>query len=1236
MILEPAVTVQTLAETIARRDPAATRGSQPKNVTLAVVTASGEDRLLPANASVAEAALQNGSVVRVAESSVADGHSHAPTVAVLRVIDGPDVGREFQLPRGTAYIGRDRWCDVQLNDPLVSKRHAKLHLTSVAELVDTNSSNGILVDSEPVQRVLMRPDDVVVLGDSAISVTFNGVAAATNASGGTTIDFNRSPRLEPYFQGCEFDAPELPERAKQSKLPLIPLLVPVIMGAGLFAITRSMTSIAFIALSPLMLLGNFMEGRITGSRGLKRDLAGFRAELASLEEDLSSSAASERAGRLKEQPSASELIEAVARLTSLVWCRRPSADTFLVVRLGTGSLPSRTSVRAATDASRRAVGGAELGAIVDRYASISDVPVVANLRGSGSLGIAGSDAVALDVARNVIVQLAGLHSPADVILTAVASPASAPTWDFMKWLPHSSSPSSPLASPHLAVGRSACLNLIAEIEELITSRRGRQTSTEVTPETAVVLVVENDASIERSRLVAIAEEGFRCGVHVVWRSDAVDLLPAACRVYVTTEPLSGASEVVFVDDGLVVSLSTWDQVDLPTAERMARDLSPVIDAGAGIDKNADLPSSVSFMNLVGSELGDDPGFIIERWQESNSIVDRSGQPLKHRSTANTLRAVLGQSDTDTFYVDLRTHGPHALVGGTTGAGKSELLQAWILGMAAAHSPDRVTFLLVDYKGGSAFGECSSLPHTVGMVTDLSVHLARRALTSLVAELRYRERILSQRRAKDLIDLERAGDPDAPPSLVIVIDEFAALVQELPEFVEGVVNVAQRGRSLGLHLILATQRPTGVIKDNLRANTNLRIALRMADEADSSDVLGTSIAATFDPELPGRAAAKLGPGRLAMFQTAYAGGWTSSTPPPPDIRIEELRFGGGASWDDPPTEASDLVSDRGPNDIRRIVATIGQAAKQAAIPAPRKPWLEDLAPIYDLAKLQKKRLDTELVFGVRDEPDSQQQPVAAFLPDKTGNMAVYGTGGSGKSTVLRTLAMAAGLAIRGGPCQVYGLDFGARGLHMLEELPHVGSIVSGDDRERIERLLRRLRGLIDERATRYAKVRAGSVAEYRKLANAPDEPRVLLLVDGIGMFRQTYEVGENQRLFETFVGIATDGRPLGIHVIVTADRASAMPTSLGSTMQERLILRMANENDLAMLGVPADLFAGDTPPGRGFIGEDEVQVAVFGGSANLGDQAAAIAEVSFSIRRAGIATAPSIERLREVVRLTELP
>ena len=328
-------------------------------------------------------------------------------------------------------------------------------------------------------------------------------------------------------------------------------------------------------------------------------------------------------------------------------------------------------------------------------------------------------------------------------------------------------------------------------------------------------------------------------------------------------------------------------------------MAPVIDASTVILDASDIPNSVMFLSLVGPDTAHDPDTVIERWRQNNTIIDRSPRERPRLKQAGNLRAIIGQGASDAMTLDLRSQGPHALVGGTTGAGKSEFLQAWVLGLASAHSPDRVTFLFVDYKGGSAFADCVDLPHCVGLVTDLSPapgaprpHQPARRAAPPRAPLQPQE---GQGPAR----ARAAQDPECPPALVIVIDEFAALAGEVPEFVDGVVDVAQRGRSLGIHLILATQRPAGVIKDNLRANTNLRVALRMADESDSKDVVDDPVAASFPASLPGRGIAKTGPGRLTPFQSAYVGGWTSTEEAPTaDVKVAELRF--GSTWSGRPS------------------------------------------------------------------------------------------------------------------------------------------------------------------------------------------------------------------------------------------------------------------------------------------------------------------------------------------------
>ncbi len=527
-----------------------------------------------------------------------------------------------------------------------------------------------------------------------------------------------------------------------------------------------------------------------------------------------------------------------------------------------------------------------------------------------------------------------------------------------------------------------------------------------------------------------------------------------------------------------------------------------------------------------------------------------------------------------------------------------------------------------------------LPHCVGLVTDLSPHLVRRALTSLRAEIHYREHLFNRKKAKDLIELETRGDPECPPALVLVIDEFAALAGEIPEFVDGVVDIAQRGRSLGIHLIMATQRPAGVIKDNLRANTNLRIALRMADEADSVDVIGQPIAAHFDPSLPGRGIAKAGPGRITPFQTGYAGGWTSAdSEQSKPVLVADLSLGSPQIWESMRPKAK-KTENTGPNDTTRLVQTLVNGASLAEIPAPRRPWLDELSEIYDLAKLPQ-RSDERLLLSVCDDPERQEQYPVYFEPDNEGNVGIFGAGGSGKTTALRSLAISAAITPRGGPVHVYGIDFGGSGLRMLEVLPHVGSIISGDDEERVSRLFSDLKDLVDERVDRYAKVSASTIGEYRRFAGQPDEPRILLLLDGMANFRQEYEYSASPVVFSRFQQLLSDGRKVGLHIAVTADRPGSVSPSVLAGLQKRVVLRQADENDYMVLDQPGGVLGSASPAGRALIDGLENQIVVFGGSAQSHDQTAAIEALATSMEARGVRRPAAVKRLDSLIPLSEL-
>ncbi len=581
---------------------------------------------------------------------------------------------------------------------------------------------------------------------------------------------------------------------------------------------------------------------------------------------------------------------------------------------------------------------------------------------------------------------------------------------------------------------------------------------------------------------------------------------------------------------------------------------------------------MAFADLYGGPaILDDPAAVMELWQQHEA-----GHAT--RQADHGLRVPVGVQSGAPFVLDLRQDGPHALVAGTTGAGKSEFLQAMIVGLATMHSPERVTFLLVDYKGGAAFKECVNLPHTVGMVTDLDRNEVRRALISLNAELHHRELLLQQADAKDLLEMERKGHPDTPPSLLIVVDEFAALAKEIPEFVDGVVDVALRGRSLGLHLVLATQRPAGVITGQIRANTNLRVALRMAADDESSDVVGSPVAAAIERRLPGRAVARIGPQELVPFQSAYVGGHTLAHVQPPMARIRLFGFDHDTAIEE---ERRVVVPADHPSDLQRLVANHRAAFGLFGAPAPRRPWLPSLAANYELGRLPRRSRRP----GDRARRPRRAGPPAAVarpLPARHRRRAARARhGGAGKTVALRSIAVSAGLAAEasGHPVEVHAIDFAGRGLDVLEALPHVGSVIAGDDTERVTRLLRTLRERIDQRAVAFAEVRASSLPEYRR--TAPDgatTSRIIVLLDSYPGFQAMHERIEAGRWLDLFTRLVADGRQVGVHFVITADRRTSVPMALVSSLPRRLVLRLSSDDEYANAGEPAGILSATSPPG----------------------------------------------------------
>lgn len=1250
-------TVEDVAMQIRDADPDKTIWAEEDEVLSMAVAPPTQNQLVPLmpDTHFGEAPIGSGFNARVVNlgrrASSAQMQQSTEVIATLHVLGGPARGQEFQLRGGHATIGRDAANDIVLADPMISKRHARIEVGTHVEVVDLGSSNGVVVDGGRVQRLTVVPGQPFLLGDSEIVVqvvgSFDSGGADPVLERGGALMYNRSPVVEPRYPGEAFPEPRMPTERIKNMFPWPMLVVPILMAGAIYAMTGRVRSLLMIAATPMMMLGNFIAQRQRMGQQANKDDAIFEKQYEELEEEFYLEIPKERKVRNREVPAVATVFDQAMKLGPLLWSRRAEHWNFLGLRLGVGSDESRNTIGESDNPEALPEYVERVEHLRERFKIIDDVPIFESLQTVGSVGIAGPKAATSDVLRGLAVQLLGMHAPNEVVTVALTDPDWTEELDWLKWMPHTTSERNPLKDLPLADSASSGTALLNSLEEIVYGRskgdNGRmrpfkddwnpmdfgsdidRAMSDVTfkGNTAIVLIVAGEPPVDRPRLTQILERGSTVGVFALFVAPTVETLPAACRSFI--DVTSGLQDATV---GVVRSGETHEHVRVEGVSNdymtmLAKRLAPVVDSSTVIEDDSDIPNSVMFLSLTGTEIAEDPEAVVDRWRENNTVLDRSGRELPRLKKAGDLRAIIGQGASEVMTLDLRTQGPHALVGGTTGAGKSEFLQAWVLGMAAAHSPDRVTFLFVDYKGGSAFADCVELPHCVGLVTDLSPHLVRRALTSLRAELHHREHLFNRKKAKDLLELEKRQDPETPPALVLVVDEFAALAGEVPEFVDGVVDIAQRGRSLGIHLILATQRPAGVIKDNLRANTNLRVALRMADEADSRDVVDDVVAASFSPSIPGRGIAKTGPGRLVPFQSAYAGGWTRDEEIVADVRVAELRFGSTVQWEADKAPEADLTDDDlGPNDQKRIVQTMIKAADKARIPLPRRPWLDDLAPTIALEDLTETD-DSRIVLGVADLPERQQQLPVYFNPDRDGSLLIFGTSGTGKTTLLKTIATAAGMQPEQGPVEVFGLDFASGALRAAERLPQVGSVIDGDDAERVQRLMRELGRELDRRSKLFGEVDASNLSEYRELSD-PKMPRILLLVDNFPEFKNSWEItAARAPYYANFMRILGEGRPLGVHAVLTVDRGGSISSAVASNITRRVILRLAEDTGYTLLGVPRDVLDDQSPPGRAIIDGAEVQTAVLTGTSNVAAQSKAMAELAEQLIARG---APEVEEI----------
>jgi len=1182
----------------------------PATIPVALASTEDGDRRLGDVAPLTGARLLRG---RPLSAAAAD-----PAAPALQFRSGPFAGTEVPLSRGLAAgtrytLGREDGNDIVITDPSVAARHADLVVDADLAVRLAPAAGGIRLhlngELVPAEGIVVTGGDSIEVGASVIGLSAGSVnggpaepagsAAAAPGSAATAradlardgqgqLAFNRPSRIRPRRPALFLRLPgSQPQASESAPLPWAMATIPIAMAGVIAFLTKQPAMLIMSLASPVLVISNFLtQRRMSRRRGrtalsrwqLERDSAGRR--LAELTEAV-------RAELLRDLPDPATIRNTCTLPGVRLWERRRGDPDALLLRVGVGELPVPLRLE-----------GGEPGATPPEP-TLSPVPVGVDLAAAGVLGIAGPAAGARAVARWQVLQLAALRSPRDLRVVLLCGDQSSADWQWVRWLPHAQTGSPNAAVVLIGNTTESRTQRVAELLRELDDRREASRADHAVEFAEQILLVVDGARRLRTvnGMTRLLREGPAAELYSICIDEDRSRLPeeASAELIVDeAEPSLGRLEATRSASQPRLLL---DLLTPALAERCARALAPVLHVG-GEDDAAVLPSAVRFVDLLGIDL-EDPTWVTSRWL------------LAGRST----RVVVGAGLDGPFGLDLKADGPHALVAGTTGAGKSEFLQTLVIGLALANRPDSLTFVLVDYKGASAFADCERLPHTVGMVTNLDNRETERALTSLDAELKRREEVLRSMGARDIDD---AWDRDADAAaanglarLVIVIDEFAELVHELPEFVTGLIRIARVGRSLGVHLVLATQRPTGVVSAEMQANVGLRVGLRMASKADSSEVLEAPDAALISPATPGRGFARRGGGTApSPFQTARVAGRrpgvaTVTTPPVHvyDIGWSELgrplpRHAGSKAPDDPAA-----------TDLHALVELIRQAAAEAGIARNPSPWLPALPALVRVDELAGSAgSGTAIGIGLQDLPAEQAQRPLTYDLVTADHTIIAGGPGSGRSSVLRTVI--SGLAQRFGPddLHLYCLDFGTGALLAAAGLPQCGAVISGTEQDRVDRLLSRLTAEIAERQVLLATRGLGDLAELRRQADSVADalPYLLVVIDRWEGMLSSYSLEEMQAVRERVIRLLREGPTVGVKLIIAGDRA-VLSDRIAGFVATKYVLRLADREDYRLVNIRPQNLPEEILPGRAYFGDtpNEAQFALLGADPSGQAQIAAL-------------------------------
>lgn len=1016
-------------------------------------------------------------------------------------------------------------------------------------------------------------------------------------------EYRRSPRLNLEIPEEKFKYEKIEDKEQAPKGGLLKAILPPV---GMLVAGSAVTLMS--GRNPMMMMATALASlmtvtfTVTQYRTEKKDRLDreshreedYQAYLAKLTSQLGQAHRQENEIIHYQQPSPQELLKMIEKYDSRLYERMVNNKDFLQVSLGTGTQPSGLKVETDYTSRDEDEWATHVKALVEKYSQQEDVPVALDLRNQ-TLGLIGNYDVLKNTISNLYLQMAFFQSYRDLnFITLVPEKSYAKDWQQWRFLPHFKVQGiNTRGIVHNAKSRDI---ILSSFYQIINSRKqelnaaGREKPTFLPH---FVFTIFDDSYLAGHGLNEfLAEEMSDLGVTVIWAKEDKKLLPETITALV--EVKNQQAGVLIQDNGLHLDKVYKPYPQLESKENfevVLRQMSSL--EHMEVEKNA-IPERLSLLEQYLVETVEDLN-ISERWAQA--------EPSK------SIASMIGWKGKKEFaFWDLheQVHGPHAIVGGTSGSGKSEFLTTFLMGLAINFSPEDIGMLIIDWKGGGIADTLADLPHFMGSITNLDGAGTARALASINAELKKRQREFRKYGVSNIAGYtklyrdrvnqkEGVKYPSKPlPHLMLVSDEFAELKENVPEFLDELTSVARIGRSLGVHLILATQKPDGVVNDQIDANAKSKVALKMSDEANSKALIKTGDAAHITNA--GRGYLRVGESEVyELFQSGYGGVDYNPHATTEEIKDERIyRVNESGQWEllyDPREDLIDqgAVKEDVPTQLEATIAEIVKNFEHSSYMKPDKPWLPNLGEsIITIKPKAKKKRNLSIPLGLLDIPSMQEQKEYFYDLEKSSHTVIFASPGFGKSTTLQTIVV--NLAHQNTPEQVHFnlLDFGTNGLLPLKNLPHVADIVRLDEDEKLEKVLLSLHNELESRKKMFQKVSVTDFQQYEKKEKIV-LPVIVNVLDG---YDALADDKRKEKIDILITQILREGAALGIYLLLSANRAGAINARMSANIQTNLILTLVDEMEIrSILGEKG--IAVPSLPGRGQLIVDntitEIQV-----------------------------------------------